>query len=368
MTPEIYAQVASVSHDARRRSGQPERRAGARASRAAGHDRRDAQPDPATAIAGPAHRERRPESLQSPGRGGRPLPGQLASTAAVNALAGRTERERRQVELTITARVGPQAPPTSAHRRRRAMPGPERRPTSRPSNGDARMVSQPRADGGARRAQRVMIAISTNELRGRPSGPSCPATARGACRSSRRAKTMDGRRSPSALAELARALGGVGASARRMARSRLADAAAHRGAPARAPAASSDDELQRLLARDASRYFVQRARPADRRRVAGHATSCARAPVPVVAAAASARLIAAIRGAAQQTGWTRRERSRRPRARGQARRSRSGPSFARSRGRTRSSRTTIGRTCCRSTEGRLVGRASLPRRRSRRAR
>ena len=48
----------------------------------------------------------------SAGRGGRPLPGQLASTAAVNALAGRTEVNVAQVELTITARVGPQAQPT----------------------------------------------------------------------------------------------------------------------------------------------------------------------------------------------------------------------------------------------------------------
>lgn len=48
----------------------------------------------------------------SPARGGRPLPGQLASNAAVNALRGRTTVETREVELTITARVGPQAQPT----------------------------------------------------------------------------------------------------------------------------------------------------------------------------------------------------------------------------------------------------------------
>ncbi len=48
----------------------------------------------------------------SPARGGRPLPGQLASTAAVNALRGRTEVNTTQVELTITSRVGPQAQPT----------------------------------------------------------------------------------------------------------------------------------------------------------------------------------------------------------------------------------------------------------------
>jgi type II secretory pathway component PulK len=50
--------------------------------------------------------------FSSPARGGRPLPGQLASTAAVNALQGRTEVNVSQVELTITARVGPQAQPT----------------------------------------------------------------------------------------------------------------------------------------------------------------------------------------------------------------------------------------------------------------
>jgi hypothetical protein len=48
----------------------------------------------------------------SAARGGRPLPGQLASTAAVNALRGRTEVNTTQVELTITSRVGPQAQPT----------------------------------------------------------------------------------------------------------------------------------------------------------------------------------------------------------------------------------------------------------------
>jgi general secretion pathway protein K len=50
--------------------------------------------------------------FSSPARGGRPLPGQLASNAAVNALQGRTEVNVSQVELTITARVGPQAQPT----------------------------------------------------------------------------------------------------------------------------------------------------------------------------------------------------------------------------------------------------------------
>jgi hypothetical protein len=64
-----------------------------------------------------------------------------------------------------------------------------------------------------------------------------------------------------------------------------------------------DDELQRALARNASRYFVNArgpqmvgALPAGKR-VRG-------APVPVVAASASARLIATIRATARQVGWT----------------------------------------------------------------
>jgi Tfp pilus assembly protein PilN len=64
-----------------------------------------------------------------------------------------------------------------------------------------------------------------------------------------------------------------------------------------------DDELQRLIARNASRYFVNArgpqlvgAQPAGRRTRG--------APVPIIAAAASARLIAAIRGAAAHAGWT----------------------------------------------------------------
>lgn len=46
------------------------------------------------------------------GAGRRPLPGQLGSQAAINQLRARTTTRTNQVELTITARVGPQAPPT----------------------------------------------------------------------------------------------------------------------------------------------------------------------------------------------------------------------------------------------------------------
>jgi hypothetical protein len=65
-----------------------------------------------------------------------------------------------------------------------------------------------------------------------------------------------------------------------------------------------DDELQLILARSASKYFVGARTPqvvgasfASKKRVRG-------APAQVVAAAAPARLIASLRHAAQQTGWT----------------------------------------------------------------
>ena len=45
-------------------------------------------------------------------RGGRPLPGQLRGPGVVNALQSRTVVSTTEVELTITARVGPQSPPT----------------------------------------------------------------------------------------------------------------------------------------------------------------------------------------------------------------------------------------------------------------
>jgi len=46
------------------------------------------------------------------GAGRRPLPGQLGGQAVVQQLAARTTTRTNQVELTITARVGPQASPT----------------------------------------------------------------------------------------------------------------------------------------------------------------------------------------------------------------------------------------------------------------
>jgi hypothetical protein len=62
-------------------------------------------------------------------------------------------------------------------------------------------------------------------------------------------------------------------------------------------------ELQQLLARNAGRYFVNARGP----QAVGAAPTVRRgrgAPVPVVAAAASARLVAAIHAAASESGWT----------------------------------------------------------------
>ena len=46
------------------------------------------------------------------GRAGRPLPGQLATPAALSQLQARAGVVTSQIELTITSRVGPQAPPS----------------------------------------------------------------------------------------------------------------------------------------------------------------------------------------------------------------------------------------------------------------
>jgi hypothetical protein len=65
----------------------------------------------------------------------------------------------------------------------------------------------------------------------------------------------------------------------------------------------TDEDLQRLLGRNASRYFVNARTPQivgashPKRRPRGRSS-------PVVAAAASARLVASVRTAAEQSGWT----------------------------------------------------------------
>jgi hypothetical protein len=64
-----------------------------------------------------------------------------------------------------------------------------------------------------------------------------------------------------------------------------------------------EEDLQRLLSRGASRYFVGARTP----QIVGASLAGRRvrgAPTSVIAAAAPARLVAAIRNAAQQSGWT----------------------------------------------------------------
>jgi Tfp pilus assembly protein PilN len=65
-----------------------------------------------------------------------------------------------------------------------------------------------------------------------------------------------------------------------------------------------DDELHRLIARSASRYFVN-ARGGGPQVVGASAVGkrARGVPAPVIAAAASARLVASIRAAAAQSGW-----------------------------------------------------------------
>ncbi|HEV8445254.1 MAG TPA: PilN domain-containing protein [Gemmatimonadaceae bacterium] len=163
-------------------------------------------------------------------------------------------------------------------------------------------MSQPRAESGARRAQRVTIAISANELTAvHPELRS----ADGAWRTQLEPPSENNGWSSlaGALAELARALGGAGAVGAQNGSlvvslmPPLAEVRRLELPPLRA------DELQRTLTRDASRYFVQ-ARGPQVVGVSLPARRARRARVPVVATSAPARLIAAIRGAAQQTGWT----------------------------------------------------------------
>src|SRR6185295_3887427 len=52
------------------------------------------------------------QPAQPAGRGGRPIAGQVQSQALIAQLQGRSTVTTNFVELVITARVGPQAPPT----------------------------------------------------------------------------------------------------------------------------------------------------------------------------------------------------------------------------------------------------------------
>jgi hypothetical protein len=65
----------------------------------------------------------------------------------------------------------------------------------------------------------------------------------------------------------------------------------------------NDVELQRLLARNAQRYFVQ-ARGAQVVGAAPAGKRARNAPAPMMATAASARFVAMVRTAAEQAGWT----------------------------------------------------------------
>ena len=65
----------------------------------------------------------------------------------------------------------------------------------------------------------------------------------------------------------------------------------------------SDEDLERLLSRNAGRYFVN-ARGAQIVGASRGTRASRGRPTPVVAAAAQSRLLAAIRAAAHETGWT----------------------------------------------------------------
>jgi hypothetical protein len=157
------------------------------------------------------------------------------------------------------------------------------------------MVSRARAEPGSKKNVRTGVAISPTEL--------CAADIRlrgaSAWRVPLESPNGDGTSWPaltSALAELARTVGVTEGTLAVSLMPPLTEMRRLELPPLR------DDDLQRLLSRNASKYFVSARTPqlvgATRagRRVRG-------APSPVVAASASARLISVIRAAAQQAGW-----------------------------------------------------------------
>ena len=101
----------------------------------------------------------------------------------------------------------------------------------------------------------------------------------------------------SALADLARTLGVTGGTLAVSLVSPFTEVRRIEFPPVR------DEDVQRLLSRGASRYFVSARAP----QIVGASLAARRArgaPTSVIAAAASARLVAAIRHSAQQAGWT----------------------------------------------------------------
>jgi type IV pilus assembly PilN-like protein len=160
------------------------------------------------------------------------------------------------------------------------------------------MVSRAHPDQSAKKGARTGIAISATSL--------CAADARlrGAgdtvWRASLDAPPPENGHWPSlasALAELARAIGGSPGTLAISLMPPFTEVRRLELPPLK------DDELPRVLARQASRYFVAAKTP----QIVGASHTGKRvrgAPAPVVAAAAPARLVGAIRAAAEQTGWT----------------------------------------------------------------
>lgn len=159
------------------------------------------------------------------------------------------------------------------------------------------MVTRPRAESGSTKKIRTGVAISPTEI--------CAADIRlrgssdRAWRATLEPPQIDGGSWPSlatAFADLANTLGTTNGTLTVALMPPLTEVRRLELPPLR------DDELQRILSRDASKYFVGARTP----QIVGASRSARRtrgAPSAVVAAAASGRLVALIRAAAQMSGW-----------------------------------------------------------------
>jgi hypothetical protein len=160
------------------------------------------------------------------------------------------------------------------------------------------MVTPARGDSGSKKRIRTGVAISPTAI--------CAAdirlrnSASGSWRAALESPPSDGSAWPSlasALGDLARALGAAEGSLSISLMPPLTEVRRLELPPL------AEDDLQRLLSRNASRYFVNARTPqlvgasGSKRRTRGK-------PSPVVAASASARLIASVRAAAELAGWT----------------------------------------------------------------